>query len=132
MQGPFNHLEGIRQKEIAEKKINNIPEELTYFKRCVVFDEKKFEEIKQLEQSDVCIGKVNLDGDEKAILRLNPNFAITKYLDEEEAERDVELGLAKIRYEIRKLSEEKKNKEYDFEENRKRKRKKHNNIVDAA
>ena len=122
----LEHLEEIRRKEIAEKekKKEDIPEELGFFRRCKIFDSERYMRINSLKHEDIAIGKVSLDKDEKAILRLNPNFAITKYLDEEEIKRDVELGLAKMRYEIRKRKEEKYLEEYDISEIRKKKMKK--------
>ena len=127
----IDHLEEIRKKEIAEKKKESIPEEIGFFKDCIIFDTEKFEAIGEMKSEDVCIGKVKLDADERAILKLNPNFAIMRYLDEEEAERDVELGSAKLRYELRRVKEEKEAEEYDIGEERNRK-KIRTNDTDAA
>ena len=49
-----------------------------------------------------------IDEDEKAALRLHPNFAILKCLEEEDQERGIELGLAKIRMEAKSIEERKK------------------------
>ena len=69
------------------------------------------------------IGKVELDVDEKVILKLNQNFAIMKYFDGEQMERDVELGLSKLRYKIRNRKEEKKivNTKYEKQKERNKK-----------
>ena len=121
----IKHLYEIRQKEIKDKKKKIIPEEISYYRKCLIFNEErlreKIKEIEKEEQEDVCIGKVTLDADEKAVLRLNPKFAVTKYLDEEEIERDIELGEAKLRYEIRKQKDKRELEEYEIGEERKKK-----------
>ena len=59
---------------------------------------------------------MTIDDDERAALRLHPNFAVLKYLEDEEQERDIELGLTKLRYEARNREERKKigNVEYEI------------------
>ena len=51
------------------------------------------------------IGKVKADEDELAVLSLNPKFAVMKKLVETEMEQDIEMCLAKLRYETRKITE---------------------------
>ena len=63
--------------------------------------------IKKAEIVGNVIGKVELDDDEKVILKLNQNFAIMKYFDGEQMERDVELGLSKLRYKETEKKEKK-------------------------
>ena len=81
----------------------------------MIFSEEK------MKVGKLTIGEIKLDEDEKAALSLHPNFAILKYLDEEEAERDIELGLAKVRCEVRNKEEKKKigNVEYEGYNNKK-------------
>ena len=117
-----NHLYGIRKREEEKKNMNKeIPEEIREFESCKVFSEERMKEMIKMKVENMTIGKVELDEDEKAALSLHPNFAILKYLDEEENERDIELGLAKIRYEVRNREERKKvgNIEYEGFRNKK-------------
>ena len=46
---------------------------------------------------------IKIDADERSILTLNPKFAILKKLEETSVHHDVEICLAKLRYEIQKL-----------------------------
>ena len=117
----ISHLAEIRKKEIEERKRECIPKELGCFRKCVIFDKEKFSEIEKETQDVIKIGKIDLDEDEKSILLLHPNFAVLRYLDEKEHERDAELGLAKLRYGARSKREKEALKEYDMGEQRKRK-----------
>ena len=74
------------------------------------FNEEKFSTLKKAKIGRLTIGNVEIDEDETAALSLHPNFAILKYLDEEEMERDIELGLTKIRLEKRNVEERKKDR----------------------
>ena len=117
----LEHLAEVRKREINEKKKEHIPKEMQFYENCRIFTEEKREISEKGEQDAISIGKIDLDEDERAILRLNPKFAVTRYLEEEEQERDIELGLAKLRYEIRRLNDKKELEEYDMGEERKRK-----------
>ena len=118
----IEHLSKIREKDIEQKKKEELSGILEFYKACVVFDKEKMDMIIKENIDDQTIGKVILDEDERNILKLNPKFAIMKYLDEEQMERDVELGLAKLRYEIRNRKEREKDEEYELGESRKRNR----------
>ena len=48
------------------------------------------------------IGKVVLDREETALLSLPPKFAIRKRLDSISMQTDVEIGMAKVRYQTAK------------------------------
>ena len=61
------------------------------------------------------IGEVAIDDDEIAALSLHPNFAILKCLDEVEHERDIELGLTKLRMEARNRQEREKIGSVEYE-----------------
>ena len=51
------------------------------------------------------IGEVKIDEEEKSVLTLNPKFAIMKRIQKIEMEQEVEVCLAKLRYEFRKIME---------------------------
>ena len=62
----------------------------------MVFSKEIFK-LKETNCGKRTVREIELADNEKAALRLNPYFAILKY--DEEHERDIELGLTKIRYE---------------------------------
>ena len=103
----IEHLSEVRRNEETERERIEvvIPEEIESYKNCIVFDPERFDKLKEASIEKLTIGNVNIDDDEKAALRLHPNFAVLKYLDEEEQERDIELGLTKLRFEARNREE---------------------------
>ena len=73
----LNHLEAERRKEIREKWLEReIPEELVDFKGCKVFKRELIENMMPINVASLVIGEINLDEDEKQILKLNPKFAV--------------------------------------------------------
>ena len=48
---------------------------------------------------------MSLDEDERAILRLNPKFAVLTRLDDEIVENDIEVAVVKLKYEIKRMEE---------------------------
>ena len=48
------------------------------------------------------IGEVDLDEDERALLMLPPKFALRRKLNEVDMRTDIEIGAAKLRYQIHK------------------------------
>ena len=119
------HLEQERKKEIIEKrKALPILSEILDYKECWIFDERKMEQIKEDDVKVIKIGDVKLDDDEASILKLHPNFAVLTRLDDETVEREIELGVTKLRYEVRKLEEKEALEEVtDKSRNAKRSRK---------
>ena len=97
----LRHLEENRRREVEEKR-DRIPNELKEYEDCNVFDREKFEKIEKDKFDVVTLGGLELDEEEKEVLRLNPKFAALKKLDKEECERDVEVGLMKIRLEVKR------------------------------
>ena len=95
----LSHLEIIRNRELDEKG-NTIPDEIEAVKACKVFDKGKFDAIKTQELKATALNNLELEKDEKLILNLNPKFSVLRKLCMESGERDIENGLAKIRYEI--------------------------------
>ena len=55
--------------------------------------------MKPEKQRHKLVGDIKLDEDELSILDLNPKFAILWKLEHIEVEQDIEICLAKIRYE---------------------------------
>ena len=66
-------------------------------------------------QETFVIGNVKLDTDEKAVLKLNPKFAVMSRLIDEEIERDIEVGLAKMRLELKRLREKELENQVEIE-----------------
>ena len=58
------------------------PDEIKEFSELKVFNKVEIENMRKQEIEISCIGKVELDSDEKAILRLPPKFAIRRNLEE--------------------------------------------------
>ena len=112
----LDHLAAERRKEILEKwHEREIPEELRCFNGCKVFDRAKLEEMKPADVESLVIGDIQLDDDEKQVLKLNPKFAVMVRLDDEEMERDTEIASSKLRYEIRRKKEQELMDEIDRE-----------------
>ena len=97
-----DHLQRIRNREIMEK-LEVVPSGLEEYSGCKIFDRAKMSELKPQEITHKLIGKVKIDETERAILNLNPKFAILKKLENIEVEQDIEICLAKIRYEIQRI-----------------------------
>ena len=92
-----------KKEEEEERNKREFPEEIREFEGCREFNEVKMKELIKVQIDKLTIGDVKLDSDEKAALSLHLNFVIRKCIDEEERERDIELGLAKVRYEVKKI-----------------------------
>ena len=93
------HLAKIRKDEEEEKWRNrSIPIEIEEYKGCAIFDKGKIKNLKPAEVSSLVIGKIEIDEDEKAVLRLNPKFAVMSRLRDEEMETEAEVGISKLRY----------------------------------
>ena len=119
----LEHLEKVRRAEEEEKwNRRTVPIEIEEFHGCIVFDKGKLEAMKPSEVDSLVIGKVEIDDDEKAILKLNPKFAVMTKLEDESFERKVEVGLAKLKYEIRKQKERELENAVDIEDNDNRKK----------
>jgi len=100
----LEQLVALREKEKREK-LEIIPSGLEKYANCKIFKREKMEEMKPQKISHKLIGDISIDEDEKRVLDLNPKFAILKKLDQLEMEQDIELGLAKLRYEAKKLAD---------------------------
>ena len=71
------------------------------------------------------IGEVNLDEDERALLKLPPKLATRRKLEFADMRTDIEMGAAKIRYDTHKENSFKDiGEEDEIEDNRKMKRRK--------
>ena len=111
------HLAQQREIEKREKESlkREIPEELSIIKECLVYNKENYESLEIKRNDDLRIGKVDMSAEESALLSLNPKFAVLKCLDDEEQEHDIELGLTKLRYEVRQIDLEQRKEEIEFE-----------------
>ena len=73
------------------------------------------------EDEVVIIVEVELDEDEKAVLKRRPEFALYERLDEKEMRIEIEKGMAKVRWDSEKngykeIREERKEEDIELEE----------------
>ena len=83
--------------------------------------------IEPIEQEVRLIGDIKIDEDERSMVKMNPKFAIQRKLRLIEQEQDTELCLAKLRYEIKKIEQwrkelEKEESEYGYGNQTKKRR----------
>ena len=93
----MKHLSEVREKEISNKKKEDLSTIIGFYVICLMFDKERMMNLIKQEVTSEVIGKEKLDEERKEILKLNPLFAIMKYLNEKQMERDVELGLLNLR-----------------------------------
>ena len=102
----LEHLAAERTKEIEEKKkLVTIPDELIEFKECSIYNEIKRQRLSKENVEGVIVGNVSLDEDELSIIKLSPKFAVLSKLEDESIERDIEISIAKMKYEIKRQKE---------------------------
>jgi len=112
------HLKNIREEQEIQK-LEKCPIELNEYREIIALSKKKTEELEKVLPEVNTIGKVELDNDEKAVLRLPPKFAIRRRLDSLSMQTEIEMGMAKTRYQVAReesiiqqdLDEEKENGE---------------------
>ena len=132
----------IGKREEEKRTKIEVPEKIEIFKDCAIFNEEKFSKRKEAIIGKLTIGDVKINDDKRAALCLHPNFAIQKCLEEEKQERDVELGLTKLRLEAQNREEKEKigNIEYEVSEGKRirleieaetREKEKERDIMDA-
>ena len=80
----LDHLESSRNYEINEKRKKEVPNELSDYVSCKVFDDIEFRELEVEIDNNVKIGEIELDKDEQSILVLNPKFGVMKKLNKED------------------------------------------------
>ena len=71
------HLEDERRKE-REMMLELVPSGLEIYSKCKVFSREEMNKMEKEIVSHELIGKIEIDSDEKAVLDLNPKFAIMK------------------------------------------------------
>ena len=98
---------GNKKEREKEEKLDMIPRGLEGYKNAKVFDKGKFDDLEIQSYEITVIGDVELSEEEKKVLRLHPKFALLQDLDMEDMELDIELGCAKLRYQIGRENEEK-------------------------
>lgn len=110
----LRHLEKERKRELQERN-SRIPEELKEYGECTVFNSEEFAKIEKEKSDVIALGGLELDEEEKDVLRLNPKFAAMKKLVREECERNTEIGLMKIRFEAKKREKYKLENDVEYE-----------------
>ena len=98
----MKHLEEERKRE-REMLLEIVPSGLERYNKCKIFSKEEMNKMEKEKIGHEMIGKIEIDEDERAILDLNPKFAIMKRLKTIEMEEDKELCLAKLRYEAHKI-----------------------------
>ena len=98
---------GVKKHIEEEAKLEKVPEKLEAFKFAKIFKKSKFEEIEVQNYEITVVGEIDFSEEEKQVLRLHPKFALLQNLDMEEMEWDLELGFAKLRYQLSKEEGEK-------------------------
>ena len=101
--------------ELEERKNRELPKEIIEYLDVCVFNDDKFKKLEPKVDPEVVIGDVILDEDERSILTLNPKFAVLRKLELETAEREIEVGLAKLRLEVKQIEEQMRQEEIEFE-----------------
>ena len=98
-----NHL---KNKYNSDKKADKmVPEDITEFSECTIYDKNKFENLSSDSYEVKIIGDVELSGQELQVLKLHPKFCIVEKLQEITFEHEQEVALAKLRMEFRKHEE---------------------------
>jgi hypothetical protein len=95
------HLEN-KYREDQESKLDKIPPGLEEFASLSIFDKNKFSRIETESYDVTTVGDINLDDEEKAILRLHPKFSLNQDLQKGNLEFEQELSYAKVRMELGK------------------------------
>ena len=96
-------------------------------KNLIIFNKEEFSKLKKEVTKISRIGNVKLDSDEVALLKLPPKFAIRRNLNEIEMQTEIQMGMAKVRYQthkedlVRDIDDELDNEEIE-RNNKKRKK----------
>ena len=105
--------------------MDECPKKIYQYKDITVFNKLEMENLKKETVEISKIGEVDLDEDERALLKLPPKFAMRKNLSTVNMRADLEMGAAKVRYQVHRENSFKEISEEDnIEENRKCKRRK--------
>ena len=98
-QNKANHLRRIRENE-EEKKFEICPAEIKDYEEIYVFNKEKIDKMKKEKVEIVTIDGVELDEEEKALLSLPPKFALRRRLCSISMQTDIEMAMAKVRYQV--------------------------------
>ena len=100
-QSKVEHLKRIRKEEEI-RKLQECPQEIIDYKDIIVFNKSEFDKMKKENVEISRIGNVELDRDEIAILKLPPKFAIRRKVKETEMQTELQMGMAKVRFQTHK------------------------------
>ena len=99
-----SHIKNIRKLD-EEKQLETCPRELEEYRELKIFSKREMEKLEKEEVVISKIGKVELDKDELALLKLPPKFAVINKLDELDMKTDIEMAGAKMRYQFHREEE---------------------------
>ena len=105
-----------KYRETEEEKVRKIPETLEEFDDLSIFDPEKFDEIMTEDYDIQTIGDVDLNENERKILKLHPKFSVLGKLTEGGMEIEQELSKAKLRIQLGKEDEERLDEEEEMTE----------------
>ena len=109
-----------KQKQREEKtrlwktennRTDDITTEIENIKTTSAFIETRFDKIEKQETEPCTVGEVELNENEKELMKMHPKFAVRTDIDREQFELDIECGFTKLRWEIGKEEENEKEKE---------------------
>ena len=105
-----NKIEHLRRKytEDEDAKLSKVPKEMEGFESLSIFNKDNFDKIEVEEYDVVCVGEVTLSLEEKSVLKLHPKFSVMQNLVEGGLDFEQEIAYAKLRMELGKEIEERK------------------------
>ena len=95
------HLRKIKMRE-EEIKLEVCPEEMKEYEGIKVFSKKKMEDLTKEKVEVKTIDGIELDEEERALLSLPPKFALRRRLCSISMQTDIEMAMAKVRYQVHK------------------------------
>ena len=100
-QSKVEHIRRLRKEEEI-RQLQQCPQEIEEFKELIIFDKEKFDRLVKEDVKVIRIGEVELDDDEVSVMKLPPKFAVRKKLNRAEMQTEMQMGMAKTRYQIHK------------------------------
>ena len=109
-------LQHLRRKysKKTEEKLRQVPEDLIRYKDAGIFGDKYNEE-REFQPAITILRGLEVDDEERAAASLHPKFAILPRLSIEDFWQEMELGFAKLRYELSREKGEKLDDEEEIE-----------------
>ena len=95
-----------KKYEARQRPMACAPQDIGEYSKAKVYEKTDFDGIKEEEISISMVGKVDLNENETALLKLHPKFAVREDVDDEEIDFQGELGYAKLRYQLLREAED--------------------------